>query len=195
MRLQLKEVIVMRKFLILLVALAIVLPAYSADTDQATSMLRGKYLYQFHAVNSDSGALNAADTSTAIPVFPNGKDWPLPDDILLYGVFTEIGSNTRGDTVIMSIETARTALSKANSGWVNINVAGTANGSNRTGETDTITIGLTAAESGAILYPISSTLKNNLLPYIRVRWDYGGAGSANDSMDVDWYVIYRYDND
>jgi hypothetical protein len=193
----------MRRFLALLIAAVLVFPTLvlAADTDASPSWdyyQHNAMIAVYHVVADDSGALSNPDTSHAIPVFPYGMMTEMPDYIALHGTFTEIGSNASGDSVIVNIdvnpEADSTSLSKASALWTIIShTAGDAVYANRTGKADTLVTG-TSDGSITATYAFTSTQMTELMPYFRIRWDYS-EGAAVDSFDVDWRVVYLWDDD
>lgn len=184
----------MRKLLIALVIAAFAFSGYAlaadTDADPAWSSIND-YCAVYHIVLDDSGALSNPDTSYAFPIFLHGPNFPMPDYINLKGIFTEIGTNTSGDSVIVNIDVNTTPAAKAAASWTIISAtAGDAVYANRTGKADTVVTG-TSDASISISYNFTSTMMQQLMPYARIRWDYS-EGAAADSFDVDWYVVYLY---
>ena len=188
----------MRRFIVIALLLALPLVGYTADTEATTVPvfdLLEKYVAVYHVTADDSGALSVVDTTWACPVFPNGYDVPMPDNIVLRGSFVEIGANTSADSVIVNIDTAPTNAAKASADWVIISqTAGDATYANRTGNADTIDCAAASTASRYFNYAFTADQKSALLPYFRIRWG-NSAGFSGDSVDVDWYVIYTWDND
>ena len=184
----------MRKILALLLILAITLPVMAQDTEGQTGFVgvKSNYFAQYQIVTADSNTLNVADTSYAFPLYPWGLNQPFPDAITLFMTFTEVGSNTQGDSLVLNVDLNRTNAAKDNANWITMNRDGVEDG-DFNGQTDTLSQGFTAGASGLIVWEWGSEELSQVLPYARIRWNYPGDNkAAADSFNVNAYVIYTY---
>jgi len=193
----------MKKLFAILIGLLFAISAFAVDTDQTPVWTvgpksGGSYAI-YHVVVTDSNTFDVADTSVSFPGLPWGQNAEFPDAICLYGVFTEIGTNSAacGDCLSFNIDVNIKEATKAADTWKTItNSSGSITYASRTGKTDTLT-GITEAGSGIQVYAFTSTQLATAFPYYRIRWTNaeGASTVTTDSFCVDWYVIYTLDRD